>query len=68
MAKKTVESRAEGYKQAWAKYLDLVDEAEARGDLKALRRKYGWQMLSADFFSRLTGKMGKRAYIRIDLR
>lgn len=38
MAKKTVESRAEGYKQAWAKYLDLVDEAEARGDLKALRR------------------------------
>lgn len=36
--------------------------------LRALRRKYGWQMLGADFFSRLTGKMGRRAYIRIDLR
>lgn len=34
--------------------------------LAALRRKYGWQMLSADFFSRLTGKMGRRAYIRIE--
>ena len=34
--------------------------------LAALRRKYGWQMLSADFFSHLTGKMRRRAYIRID--
>ena len=34
--------------------------------LAALRRKYGWQMLSADFFSSLTGKMRRRAYIRID--
>ncbi|HEY6131804.1 MAG TPA: PPOX class F420-dependent oxidoreductase [Halioglobus sp.] len=33
--------------------------------LAALRRKYGWQMLMTDFFSRLTGKMGRRAYIRI---
>jgi uncharacterized protein len=33
--------------------------------LKALQSKYGWQMLMADFFSRLTGKMGRRAYIRI---
>ena len=38
MAKKTVESRAEGYKQAWGRYLELVDEAEAKGDLKGLRR------------------------------
>ena len=34
--------------------------------LAALRRKYGWQMLMGDFFSRLTGKMQRRAYIRID--
>ena len=34
--------------------------------LAALRRKYGWQMLMTDFFSRLTGKMGRRAYIRIE--
>lgn len=35
--------------------------------LAALRRKYGWQMCLGDFFSILTGKMGRRAYIRIDL-
>lgn len=34
--------------------------------LSALRRKYGWQMHLSDFFSRLTGKMQRRAYIRID--
>lgn len=34
--------------------------------LAALRRKYGWQMLMGDFFSRVTGKMERRAYIRID--
>lgn len=42
---------------------DAADQALA---LAALRRKYGWQMLAADFFSRLTGKMGRRAYIRIE--
>lgn len=40
-----------------------ADEATA---LAALRRKYGWQMYTADLFSSLTGKMKKRAYIRID--
>ena len=34
--------------------------------LQALRRKYGWQMHIGDFFSHLTGKMQRRAYIRID--
>ena len=34
--------------------------------LQALRRKYGWQMRLADFFSNLTGKTKRRAYIRID--
>lgn len=44
----------------------LDDTADQQTALTALRRKYGWQMLTADFFSRLTGKMGRRAYIRID--
>lgn len=35
--------------------------------LQALRRKYGWQMHIGDIFARLTGKMGRRAYIRIDI-
>jgi hypothetical protein len=42
---------------------DPKDEAIA---LAALRRKYGWQMLMADFFSQLTGKMSRRRYIRIE--
>ncbi len=42
---------------------DPKDETRA---LAALRRKYGWQMLVADFFSQLTGKMARRGYIRIE--
>jgi hypothetical protein len=34
--------------------------------LQALRRKYGWQMCLTDVLSRLTGKMNKRAYIRVE--
>jgi len=44
----------------------LDQPADQRLALAALRRKYGWQMLTADFFSRLTGKMARRAYIRIE--
>ncbi|CAA0090880.1 Uncharacterised protein [Halioglobus japonicus] len=44
----------------------LDDPADQATALKALRRKYGLQMLTADFFSRLTGKMARRAYIRIE--
>ena len=44
----------------------LDKPAEHNTALKALRSKYGWQMLAADFFSRLTGKLGRRAYIRIE--
>jgi len=33
--------------------------------LQALRRKYGWQMKIGDCFSRLTGKMERRRYIRV---
>lgn len=45
--------------------LDQTDDEQSA--LSALRRKYGWQMLMGDFFSKLSGKMAKRAYIRIDL-
>jgi hypothetical protein len=38
--------------------------AQARA-LAALHAKYGWQMFLADFFSRLTGRYGKRAYLRV---
>ncbi len=41
------------------------DEDKARA-LAALHRKYGWQMRIGDFFSGITGKMQRRAYIRID--
>ena len=45
----------------------LLDKPEDMDTaLQALRRKYGWQMHIGDFFSRLTGKMQQRAYIRID--
>ena len=44
----------------------LDTPADMNTALTALRRKYGWQMLTADFFSQLTGKMARRAYIRID--
>ena len=47
-----------------ARVLDKPEDQDTA--LAALRRKYGWQMLVADFFSKLTGKMGRRAYIRID--
>ena len=43
----------------------LESETDIATALAALRRKYGWQMLTADFFSTLTGKMKRRAYIRI---
>jgi hypothetical protein len=44
----------------------LETPEDERTALEALRRKYGWQMCLADFFSTLTGKMGRRAYIRVD--
>lgn len=44
----------------------LESETDEKTALAALRDKYGWQMMVGDFFSILTGKMGRRAYIRID--
>ena len=33
----------------------------------ALRAKYGWQMLAADLLARLTGRLGRRAWVEIAL-
>jgi PPOX class probable F420-dependent enzyme len=43
----------------------LEDSADIDQALGALRRKYGWQMYMTDFLSSLSGKMRKRAYIRV---
>ena len=43
----------------------LETPAEERQALQALRRKYGWQMAIGDCFARLTGKMQRRRYIRV---
>ncbi len=46
----------------------LLDSPEdEKKALAALRRKYGLQMLLGDCFSTLTGKMKKRAYIRVEV-
>ena len=50
-----------------AKAFILETKADQATALKALRRKYGWQMSIGDLFSKITGKMDKRAYIRVEL-
>jgi PPOX class probable F420-dependent enzyme len=42
-------------------------DVTARG-YAALRRKYGWQMAAANFLSTLTGRIGKRALLELELR
>ena len=43
------------------------DAQEVKRAHAALRAKYGWQMRLADLGARLTGKVGRRAYIRITM-
>jgi hypothetical protein len=46
----------------------VVDDPTAIAHaLRLLRAKYGWQMWLADFFSRLSGRYAKRAYIEVTL-
>lgn len=45
----------------------LESNADKKIALAALRRKYGLQMKISDVFSNISGKMAKRAYIRVDL-
>lgn len=44
----------------------LTEPADTDRALRALRRKYGWQMMIGDCFSKLTGKMRQRQYIRVE--
>jgi uncharacterized protein len=44
----------------------LESDSDCKTALQALHDKYGWQMMMSDVLSRLTGKMAKRKYIRID--
>ena len=50
-----------------AKAFILESKADQATALNALRRKYGWQMRIGDVFAKITGKMDKRAYIRVEL-
>lgn len=46
----------------------LEKEEDKNIALQALRHKYGLQMKIGDIFSRITGKMEKRAYIKVDIK
>ena len=43
----------------------LEDDADRERAHAALREKYGWKMAIGDFFARLAGRIGKRAYLEI---
>lgn len=43
----------------------VTDPAAVARALARLHAKYGWQMALADFFSRLSGRYSKRAYLRV---
>lgn len=45
----------------------IEDAARIEAAYAALRRKYGWQMWVTDFFSRLTGRIGSRVMIELEL-
>jgi PPOX class probable F420-dependent enzyme len=51
----------------WVDTEAVVLESDADKDiaLEALRSKYGFQMKIGDVFANLSGKMAKRAYIRV---
>lgn len=53
----------------WLDSEAVVLESEADKDiaLQALRNKYGLQMKIGDVFANISGKMAKRAYIKVDL-
>ena len=45
----------------------MTDRAAIEHAHAAMRAKYGWQVVLVDFFSRLTGRLQKRAWIEIEL-
>jgi len=44
----------------------VTDPAGVERGYRALREKYGWRMAAVDFFSRLGGKIGKRALLELE--
>lgn len=44
----------------------VTDEAEIQRAYDLLLAKYGWQMHLTNFFSRLTGRIDRRALIRLE--
>jgi PPOX class probable F420-dependent enzyme len=45
----------------------VTDASTVENAYRALRRKYGWQMVVADFFSRLSGRYDRRAIIELEV-
>lgn len=45
----------------------VEDAATVQTAYAALRRKYGWQMRVADFFSKLSGRFDARAILELEL-
>jgi len=45
----------------------VTDPDTSRRGYAALRRKYGWQMAAANFFSTLTGRIRNRALLELSL-
>ena len=45
----------------------IKDPERVRIARDALRRKYGWQMRLADFFSRLSGRIDQRAFLELEV-
>jgi PPOX class probable F420-dependent enzyme len=43
----------------------IEDTAHVERALAALRAKYGWQMKVGDFFSGITGRKARRAYLEL---
>ena len=63
----TATGKVTGKEFAADAYLLETAEDEATA-LRALHKKYGLKMKLADFFSGITGKKAKRAYIRVEPR
>jgi len=45
----------------------IEDPVVVKRAVAALSRKYGWRFCLASFFSRLSGRIGERAYLEITL-
>ncbi len=46
----------------------LESDTDKKTALQALRRKYGLQMKVGDVFASISGKMAKRAYIKVEVK